>query len=342
MSLKLKWRRGIAYIHGTIDGERIRKSLGTRDPQIAEARRAQEEARQWRAATYGIENEATFADACLLYLKHQTPRDHYLAKILPRIGKQKLAKITAGQVRMLASELYPDAKPQTRNRQVLVPVSAVINFAHEAGLCAPIRIKAFKPFDEKLKRAIDRDWLDRFRAHASPHAAACALFLHTTAARTTEALLLRPQDMDLENCRGWSRAATKNGARRQFWLTRELANELKRLPPLPIKRGAYKGELRLFGWHSKSAFWQEWVQTVERAGIDYVTPHEAGRHSFATEAITRQERNPVAVAKIGNWKSVAVLMKNYAHPEQLEAFVEEVYGAKVTQKWHKAKRRVAK
>jgi hypothetical protein len=41
-----------------------------------------------------------------------------------------------------------------------------------------------------------------------------------------------------------------------------------------------------------------------------------------------RERNPVMVAKIGNWKNTHALLKNYAYPENMEAFVEEVYGNK--------------
>lgn len=328
MSLRIRWRDGVAQLNGTIRGQRIRKSLGTRDPKVADAFRAQEEARLWRAATYGAENEATFADACILYLKHQAPKNHYLTRIIPKLGKTKLGRITSGHVRILAMELYPNAKPQTRNRQVLAPISAVMHFAHDLGLGPLTRIKRFAPVDEKVKRAVDRAWIDQFRAHAGPHMAACALFLHTTAARTGEALLLRPQELDLANATGWSRKATKNGVRRKFWLTGEMTEELKHLPPRAILYGPHKGELRIFGWHDKSGFARAWRATCVAAGLDYVTPHEAGRHSFATEAITRQERNPVMVAKIGNWKNTTVLMKNYAHPENLEAFVEEVYGAR--------------
>lgn len=336
MPLKLKWRDGVAYIHGTIKGKRIRRSLGTRDPQIADVLKAQEEARLWRAATYGIEHEATFAEACVHYLKAQAPKANYLAPIIRRIGKQRLASITPGHIRVLAKELYPRAKPQTRNRQVLGPVCAVINFAHELGLCHPIRIKRFAPFDEKVKRAVNREWIDQFRAHASPHMAAYALFLHTTAARPTEALLLRPKDLDLENQTGWSSTPTKNGARRQFWLTQEMTNELRNLPPRKIRSGQYEGELRIFGWHDKSGVARLWRATCEKAGLDYVTPYEAGRHSFATEAITRQGRNVVMVAKIGNWKNTTTLLKNYAHPEDMQTFVEEVYGSKPASQKRKA------
>lgn len=329
MALELRWRRGIAYIHGTIDGQRIRKSLGTRDPKIAAAKKAEEEARRQRASIYGIEHEATFAEACIQYLKDQAPTRHYLTPIIHSLGKLKLAQIKPGAVRSLAKQLYPNAKPQTWNRQVLVPVSAVINFAHDLGMCGPIRIKRFAPEDEAIRRAIDRDWIDQFRAHAvTPYIAAYALFLHTTAARPTEACRLDPKDLDLDNRYGVSSIKTKTGSRREFWLTEEMAEELKRLPPKKIRWGQFKGQWRVFGWSDCCRPIEPWKETCRRAGLAYVTPYEAGRHSFATEGVTRQNQNVVMVAKIGNWKDTRTLLKHYAHPEDMSGFAERVFGTK--------------
>lgn len=325
MPLKIIRRKGVYYAHGTVNGERIRKSLGTSDPQIAAARSAEEEARRQRAAIYGVENEVTFAEACIQYLEQQAPARHYLVPIIGRLGKSKLAHIKPGQVKALARELYPKAKPQTWNRQVIAPVSAVLNHAHGLGLCAPMRVKRFSPQDEKIKQAIDRDWIDRFRAHStSRYLAAYVLFIHTTAARPTEAIMLRPDNLDLDRCHGVSAVKTKTGSRREFWLTQEMADELKALPPKRVHYGA--GELRVFGWAHYTCVYGPWEETCRRAGLAYVTPYEAGRHSFATEAITRQERNPVMVAKTGNWKNVNTLLRNYAHPEKMSEFVEQVYG----------------
>ncbi len=245
----------------------------------------------------------------------------------------RLAAIKPGQIRALAKKLYPGLKPQTWNRQVIVPVSAVMNHAHDLGMCPLIRIKRFSPQDEKIKRAIDREWIDQFRAHATtPYVAAYALFLHTTAARSTEAIRLRPCDLDLEKRHGFSPVKTKTGNRRQFWLTEEMAEELRCLPPKALKWGKHKGEARIFGWADCKGPIEPWKETCRRAGLGYVTPYEAGRHSFATEGITRQERNPVMVAKVGNWSDTKVLLKNYAHPEKMEQFAEEVYGRKLTPK----------
>jgi integrase len=230
---------------------------------------------------------------------------------------------------MLAKKLYPNLKPQTWNRYVIVPVSAVINFAHGLGMCSPIRIKRFKARDEAKKVAVAREWIDQFRQHATtPHLAAYALFLHTTAARSTEAIMLRPDNLDLDKRYGVSATVTKTGHRREFWLTQEMADELKRLQPKQIRWGKYAGEWRVFGWADCKGPIEPWKATCKRAGLEYVTPYEAGRHSFATEGITRQERSAVMVAKVGNWQDTRTLLKNYAHPEQWDKFVEDVYGQK--------------
>jgi integrase len=333
MSIEIKWRNGIAYIHGTIEGERIRRSLGTRDPKIATRKKAEEEARLQRASIYGIEYEATFAEACVHYLRNVTPKKNYLEPILKKIGKMKLAKIKPGTVKALAKEIYPRCKTQTWNRQVIVPISAVINYAHDNGMCAPIRIRRFKAQDERVRRAIDRTWIDRFMASAtSPHLAAYALFLHTTAARPTEAIMLQPHDLDLERNYGISSVATKTGSRREFWLTEEMTEVLRRLPPRQIQWGQYRGEWRVFGWADLKGPIGPWKKTCKLAGIDYVTPYEAGRHSFATEAVTRQNKNVIMVAKTGNWKDTRTLLKHYAHPEDMAGFIEDTFGSKTAQR----------
>jgi hypothetical protein len=138
--------------------------------------------------------------------------------------------------------------------------------------------------------------------------------------------MLRPSDLDLDRRRGLSATKTKTGHRREFWLTEEMAEELRCLPPKRIRWGKYKDELRVFGWADCKGPIEPWKETCRRAGLEYVTPYEAGRHSFATEGITRQARSPVMVAKLGNWGDTRALLKNYAHPEKMEKFVEEVYG----------------
>ena len=225
---------------------------------------------------------------------------------------------------------------------MIVPTSAVINHAHEHGLCPPIRIKRFKAIDPRERIPVNREWIDRFRAaaidlYAGDHEnlgarlAAYALFMFTTAARPTEAILLRPHHFKLEEQIGESARPTKNGERRKFYLTEEMAEELKRLPARKLLWGRHAGQLRVFGWADCKGPIGPWKEVCKHAGLEYREPYEAGRHLFATEAVTRQERNVVVSAKVGNWKDPSVLLRNYAHPEEMDRFAEEVFGSKLAQ-----------
>jgi hypothetical protein len=93
--LGIVWRGGIAYLHGTVAGERVRRSAKTRDPEVAERIRAETEARLIKASLYGVANEATFADACVLYLR-EGKRRRYLAPLIESLGRKRLAAITPG------------------------------------------------------------------------------------------------------------------------------------------------------------------------------------------------------------------------------------------------------
>lgn len=341
MPLKIKWRRGVAYLYGTVDGKRIRRSLGTSDPKTAEELKAFHETKLRRAAIYGPESEATFAEAYLLYNKLGKNERGLLGPIVKSIGRLRLRDVTPARVKDLAQKLYPNAKPQTWNRHVIVPVSAVINHAHQHGLCPPIRIKRFKAVAKKDRIAVDREWIDRFRKAAMElygeahdglglRLAAYALFMFTTAARPTEAIRLRPIDLDLDKRIGTSNGATKNGDARVFYLTEEMAEELWRITPKRIGWGQYAGEDRIFGWAYKNGPLIPWKAVCKHAGLAYRSPYEAGRHSFATEAVTRQERNVVVSAAVGGWKDPSVMLKNYAHIERPAEFAEEVFGTKLT------------
>jgi integrase len=174
------------------------------------------------------------------------------------------------------------------------------------------------------------------RHAASPHLAAYALFMFTTAARPTEAIELTPAHLDLPNKRGISEP-TKTGDRRIFYLTDELAAALASLPPRKLRWGKNAGELRVFGWADCKGPIEPWKKTCSRAKLEYRSPYEAGRHSYATEAVTRQERNVVTAAAVGNWRDPSILLRHYAKAEKMEEFAEEVFGTDPT---HNRRRKI--
>lgn len=330
------YRRGKTWwVKGRCDGidGYVRESLGTTDEAVAKAEVRKIERRALKRAILGDdapkrEDELTFSEAVLLYTAR--PRDaDYLLKILPHLGDKKVRDITGKSVKALAREMYPTASVDTWQRQVIVPVRAVINNAHEEMGTPPIRIKAFTRNDRMAQdRARGKDsgrertpgsweWIDAFRATAkarrNPYIAALALFMFTTGARISQATDIKPRDLDLQRARVLMPTAKGHPAQ---WveITMELVVELANLPP----RGG-----KVFGYKSRSSVYGAWATTCKKAGIEDLDPHEAGRHGFGTEMLVRQKLDPVTVAKAGRWSSPSVPLRTYGHSENAADKVRE-------------------
>jgi len=321
MPLNVRRRKGSPFwqIKGTVAGERVRQSSGTPDKQTAQEEAARIEREIWKRHQYGEVATATFAEAVNLYLD-QGGEGRFLLPLLNHFGKEHLAKITPGRIRTAASVLYPDAGAATWNRQVITPARSVVNCAHDSGLCPPIRVRQFKA-PKPVRQAIGRAWLDTFRSGAtSPYLRALSLFMFQTGARIGEAVKLSPGDLNLQDRRA-TFGTTKNDEPHEAVLTLEMVLELANLPP---KNGL------VFGYGSRQSVYGPWRTACKRARIDYIPPHQAGRHSFATEMMIRNRVDLATTGKLGNWKSLRLLAENYLHPEEPDAVIDEVFGTDLT------------
>jgi hypothetical protein len=182
-------RNGIYYAVGTVAGQRIRTSLGTRDKRQAQELCAQYEAKVWKRLSYGEESVRTFEEAVMLFVEAGGERT-YLEPLLRQFRGRVLGTIKPEEIRQIARALGPGKKNSTRNRQVIVPACAVINHAAEAGWCPRISVARFSI--EKARRVtVDREWIDAFLAQADfdelPHLAAAILFMWQTGTRVSEA-----------------------------------------------------------------------------------------------------------------------------------------------------------
>ena len=240
-------------------------------------------------------------------------------------------EISGIDVRAAAKKLYPAAGPATWNRQVITPTRAVINRSAEAGKCAPLKVRQFRKDDKDVNRpaaeyqatAVDREWIDKFRAACnSPYLAALALFMFQTGWRVGEATALTPRDIDLPGRKVWL-GNSKNGEAIEGFITVEMMVELANLPP---RRAGEDQIEKLFGFASRHAVYGVWKRTCIRAGLPYVPPHQTGRHSFATEMIERHGKSIAATAKAGHWKSHRLLSEFYTHPEELRGAIDDVFG----------------
>lgn len=304
--LKVDWRDGIAYAAGTFDGKRIRKSLGTRDPDKAEEARALYEARLWKRHQYGEAAVRTFEEAAVSYLQ-QEGEGRYLKPIIKHFKGRPVGSITPAEIRQMALTLYPRHLPSTRNRQGIIPARAVVNHAHDLGWCGAIRVKQFDVPKSRKNKPVDRAWMDAFMAEADksglPHLSACVLFMQQTGARVSEAIRLVGEFVDLGE-----RVALLEKTKTDEWSPRRLTAELvARLAALGLENGQ-----RVFGYTDRQSVNRRMKAVCGRAGIPVRATHAAGRHSFATNAMDGGAKIKDAM-EAGGWKSAALFMQTYVH-----------------------------
>lgn len=301
MALKIKRdpKTQIWQISGTFRGVRVRKTTGTTDKQVAETIRAAHES-DILDGTFG-KRYPTFEEACEGYL-NDGGDERFMLKVFEAFDGVELRHIMPALIRHKSTIAYPEASNATRNRQFITPAQAVINWAHRQGMCAPIKVDRLS-VEKPERKAVNREWLDAFMAEASPHLGALFLFMFETGARIGEAVKLQWDDVDLSNRTALLRD-TKNGTDHVAHLTGEMCGLIR---SLPIGR-------RVFGYKSRQSIYGPAQNACKRAGIEYVPPHQAGRHSFAT-TLDAAGMTATQIAKFGNWKSARMVSETYTHPE---------------------------
>ena len=312
-----------------------------------------EEACIIRRHLFGDDHAITFAEAVLLYDAGSADAG-YLIPILERLGTTFAKDITPRAVRDIAPELYPMASTDTWVRQVVTPIRAVINNAHDLGRCPPIRVRAYTD-QEQLEQDQRRgkssrekktpgswDWLLKFRAHASPRHAALATFMFLTGARISQAIAMRP-DVNLRLDQGRALVpAAKGHAARWVDLHPLLLDDLRALKPAYPRGAEPKIEnLRVFGFADRSSPRKGWIAACDAAGIERLTFHAAGRHGFGQEMNIRQRVDEKAAASQGGWKDVGLMKRVYTHVEDASRKIHEAQdrGLRKAQKALKAKKR---
>lgn len=339
-SLELYRRGRIWWVRGTRpDTDRyIRESLGTPDEAVAEAKLEEiyRKARQRRILGPDAPkpaDELIFA-VCVLDYPAKPKEAAYLAPLVRRCGKMKVREMTPEFIRGLGRQLMPMASTDTWQRQIVTPIRAVINHAHDLGKCPPIRVRRYS---ERERIAQDQvrgkesrpqltpgswDWLLAFKAHADPRDAALAHFMFRHGYRISQSLAMtRSRDMDLANQRVRVHAAKGHPP---HWVTLDM-EEVVAIANLPVPyRGAARDRVFGIGGGRSGALYKRWKETCERAGIPYIAPHAAGRHGFGTEMIVRRGVDPVTAAD-GRWSDPAVMLRTYAHAEDSEAAVREAF-----------------
>lgn len=110
-------------IRGTYLGVSVDRTAGT--PDLATARKVVAQIkREIERGSFADKRQMTFAEGALSYIRAGGEAT-YLGPLNDRFGDDPLAGIEQADIDAAAVELYPDATPATRNRQVYTPISAV-------------------------------------------------------------------------------------------------------------------------------------------------------------------------------------------------------------------------
>lgn len=328
------WAKGRVDYNGRPISGYIRESTGASDPAGARDWISEREEAERRRHLIGEEKRPlTFNDCVELYVGPPSMAT-YLLPIVDEIGDMLVRDITPKLIRDLGAKLYPKNCTDSWRRWVVTPARAVINNAHElkGSLCPPIKIKGYTEAervdqDKKRKKASrlerrpgDWEWLLQFREHAPPRLGALALFMFTTGRRVGQSVAMHPSDLDLQNGRV-KVAGAKGHADAWIEIPPELVADLGNIKP-KTPRGwdrTKKKNLRVFGYASSCGPLKSWRKACKDAGIDYRSPHAAGRHGFGQEQVVRQGTDAKAAAKYGAWSDTAMLSKTYTHAEDVEA-----------------------
>lgn len=341
MPLEIYKRNQAWWFKGRIDelpgSEYYRQSTYTSSETGARAFINDFQGQELKVFYAGKERVLTFSDAVLIYRANKEYAKA-LGNVIGEIGDLPIDEITPIFVRDLGHKLQPMNSTGTWRKSIISPIRAVINNAHDHGLCTYIKIKDYSELERVRqdrdrgkesrveKKAANWDWILAFRSAAPDNLAALALFMFETAARIGQATVIKFTDLDVENCRIYMPAA-KGTAAQWVSLSPELSLELSELKPRYTRRRNGKTILsdRLFGYLKRDGIYITWKRVCRDAGIEQIMPHAAGRHAFATEAIVRQGIDPVTVSKAGRWADPNLVLKTYAHAEGEDKIIKDAF-----------------
>src|SRR5690606_34839400 len=168
---------------------------------------------------------------------------------ITELGEKKVAEITGADLAGIGDRHYPRCKPQSRKRFVYVWVNAIIKMNADAERCELRTFKAPGVGKRKPVEAASEDWIKKFVAYATTGAnkwgkplrnghrvAALVLFISFTGARISEAVRVKPEDLQERDGELWAyMGRTKNGKARFVKLHPVVTDALARFAERPDK-----------------------------------------------------------------------------------------------------------
>lgn len=301
MSLKLippnKRRNRYWYVMGRFQGQFIECSTKAATKEDAEKFKARLE-NELRNAAQLKREPMTFAAAADHFIAFRQPQAYDVRRIerLKDFFRGRSVE-DIGQADMVAAaeRFHAGAAPATKNRSVLVPLSAVLHYAENNDWRDPIRLRGWR-VPPREARPVKQDDARLFMAEvlrekcqtAVKHLFVLWILKHGTRAGET----LSAKGRDIDTSRGLFRLyVRKTGDWKTFPLDPEVMAALMAVFPRGLPEG------RIFPWSHRNLF--RWFSRVaQRAGVSF-TPHMA-RHAVGTSLKDAGAPIKVIMDKLGH------------------------------------------
>jgi integrase len=282
----------------------------------------------------------TFSRAYLNYIEHNDV-PIYFKKILdgvgdtPGLGERQCREIDDTIMITLSQAMFAeDASPAYINRHLYTPVLAILRMALKEHAPQLTRPKGYK--DSPPVQIPDKAWFQAVLPFMSADTKALVSMLTMHGRRLGDALGRKPADFSDEDGT-LTIGRTKNGDPMLIDLHPHVAALIRAMPDWKsrrwlfrdgpeadsnVRRDILKACVLASGYDEETATAVMLKPTAHKdliaeLKVPYFSPHELGRHSFATRML-RAGYSLQYVKDAGGWKSIEVLSKLYGHLERKE------------------------
>lgn len=290
------------YIRGTVRGQTVFETTGTDDAKTADALRIKRESQLLERSVFGRGANVTFLEAAVDYLE-SGGEGRFIPKLVDVLGKIPVSEIGQEQADAAARKLYPNAGPATRKRHAYGPLCAVLNHAAKRKWCAGPKI------EHPQVRKPETRWstperLQKLLPHCAPKLRLLVLVLVYTGLRLSEALAIDWARVRLAD-RTILIPHTKNQQMRTIRIADPLLIALAGVPENE-RDGA------MFDWADKRCVYVPLKNACKRAGVEYLPPHQQGRHTFGSWLRIYAKRDLRGIMEDGGWDSIQSVTR-YLH-----------------------------
>jgi integrase len=314
------------------NGERIRRSAGTGDKQLAQEYFDNLKVELWRVHRLGEKPRRTWQEAVVRWLKDTDSKaDHHkdLAKLKwfdQFLRDRYLDEINRDLIDHIGAVKKQEASASTANRYLAL-LHAILRMARDEWewINSIPRIRLY-PEPRKRVRFITRDEAARLIMELPLHLADMAAFTLATGLRQSNVSYLRWKQVDLELGLAWIHADQSKSRRAiAVPLNQDAISILEqRRGTHPVFVFTYKGQ------PVARTTTKAWKHALERAGIEDFRWHDL-RHTWASWHV-QSGTSLQELMELGGWASFEMVLR-YAHlaGEHLKTAASRVDGTNLAQ-----------